>query len=523
MRAVVTWLVRRRLALAGALAVACFAVLVGRFWHPYYGFTKFLQFEQSVPGGTPVVAESAASPIYLYPPGNGYDGAMYVQIAFHPLLDAPELKPAIDSLSYRARRILGPAIAWALAGGNPARIAHVYAALNLAVWLAFAMILWRLLPVTDGRSWLAWAGLMFSAGALHAVRLALTDLLAVTLLAVAMMLAERRRERTGLAALAVAALARETVLLAVVAWWRGPWTSLRAWLVNALKAAAVAVPLALWMFYVRAKSGQVESGVGNFAMPVAGFIEKWSATVANLQRHPDFRWLMITTLLALAGLTVQALYIVKRLRRDDAWWRIGVAHALMMLFLGTAVWEGHPGAATRVLLPLSLAATVLMVRERAALGWIALGALSIGSGVLALWDVPHDAHELGAGRNDRSAFVARIGDGWYGAERHARDVWAWTAQRGTLSVEVTPATTATVRLQIGLRAISDREVEIREGDVVRWRGTTGPKLQWVELDGVRLVSGRAALELVSAAAPVPESATPGARALGFAVYGVRID
>jgi hypothetical protein len=92
--------------------------------------------------------------------------------------------------------------------------------LNLGIWLLFAGLLWRLLPVSDGRSWVAWAGLLFSAGALHVARLGLTDLLAVTLLALAMQQAERQRPWAALLVVALAGLARETALLGVVALWR---------------------------------------------------------------------------------------------------------------------------------------------------------------------------------------------------------------------------------------------------------------------------------------------------------------
>ena len=48
------------------------------------------------------------------------------------------------------------------------------------------------------------------------------------------------------------------------------------------------------------------------------------------------------------ALTVQAVYLVRRPRGNDAWWRAGAMWVLMMALLGTSVWEGHPGAATRV-------------------------------------------------------------------------------------------------------------------------------------------------------------------------------
>ena len=170
---------RRALLAAAALAVIAFALLAGRFWHPYYGFTKFVQLDAAdARSGIPEIREH---PVFAYDGFNGYDGAAYTQIAFYPLLDSPDLQPALGNVPYRARRILGSALAWVLAAGNPARIANTYAALNLAVWLVLAVTLWRVLPVRDARSWLAWAGVMFSAGALHSVRLALTDLLAATL------------------------------------------------------------------------------------------------------------------------------------------------------------------------------------------------------------------------------------------------------------------------------------------------------------------------------------------------------
>lgn len=53
---------------------------------------------------------------------------------------------------------------------------RVYAGLNLAVWAGLAALLWRIFPGATWRETLAWGGVLFSAGVLHSVRLALTDL-----------------------------------------------------------------------------------------------------------------------------------------------------------------------------------------------------------------------------------------------------------------------------------------------------------------------------------------------------------
>ncbi len=514
-------LLRWRWPAAGLALAAVVAVLAGRFWHPHFGFTRFLQIDESdhragVPG-------LRAHPVFTYPGFNGYDGAAYAQLAFHPLLDDPALATAIDSLPYRARRILASALAWALAGGDPARIARTYAALNLAVWLAFAALLWRVLRVAEARGWVAWAGVVLSAGALHSVRLALTDLLAAALVTGALHAADRGRPRGALVLLALAGLARETALVAVVALWRGPWASPRSWAGNALRTAAAAAPLAAWLAYVRVRLGPADAGFGNFTWPVAGWVEKWGEIAAAYVEHPGFAWLITTTLLATIALTAQAAFLVRRMLPADPWWRLGATGVAMLLVLGTAVWEGHPGAATRLLLPMGVACAVLQVRTRAAWGWIAAGALTTGSGVLALWHVPHDEREITAGTLRGGSFVARIDGGWFGVERARGAAWAWAENRGELDLEFAPASTQPVRVRLRLAALTARPVEVRQGDAVVWRGEVGPQAVWIEVPaGPPAPGGHLRLTVTSPAPGVPEGIQAGGRRLGFALRGVEI-
>lgn len=511
---------------AGLLAVATFGVLAGRFWHPFYGFTKFVQLDEY--DARVGIHEVRENPVYVYAGENGYDGAAYAQIAFHPLLDSPELSNAIGNVPYRARRILGSALAWLLAGGNPFHIASYYAGLNLVVWLALAALLWRVLRVNDVRSLLAWFGVMFSAGALHSVRLALTDLLAATLAAAALVWSETGRNKTGLVTMACAGLARETTLANIVALWRGPWRSPRSWGRNVGVALLATLPLMAWVGYVRWKAGPAAQGFGNFSLPVAGWLEKWSATIGDYAREPDFRWLITTTLLAVAGLTVQAVFFLRHRRWEDPWWRAGLTGVAMMALFGTSVWEGHPGAATRVLLPMGIAFAVVAVRTRAHLAWIAGGSLTVFSGVLALWHVPQQIDELATGRFDGGSYVAQLGPGWFGVEHAGRARWAWAGERGELRLTIAASDSARPwRVRVKLRAMAPREIIIAAGGHVVWQGTATERAMWVTLaplpDATTATLRNIALEITSTAPPMRESADSGARSLGFAVYGVELE
>ena len=213
--------------------------------------------------------------------------------------------------------------------------------------------------------------------------------------------------------------------------------------------------------------------------------------------------------------------MLRHRRSEDPWWRIGLVGVVMMMLLGTAVWECNPGAATRVLLPMGLAFTVLAVRQRAAWPWLLAGCLSVFSGVLALWHVPQDPRELGAGRFDHGTYVVRLESGWYGRERDADDVWAWNAGQGDIAVETWPRQGAPLRVGLGLRALAPRRVEIRQETAVLWSGTVGTEMQWIYF-GTRS-EGRAVLRIVTSEAPVLENGAPGARALGIAVYDPRLE
>lgn len=497
--------------------LAGFVWLAGRHWHSYYGFTRFLQLDRISAAAT--VPELRGAPLFIHE--HGYDGHYYAQLAARPAVNDPALAGSIDNVGYRARRILLSWMAWAVGGGDPVAAVRSFAWLNLALWTVLAALLWRIFPCAGWRETLAWAGMLFSAGVLHSVRLALTDLLALVLVAGAAVLAAR--ERRGLAAglLGLGGLARETALLGAVTLLppgRGTpadWRRTAGWLV------LTAAPLALWLAYLHALPGPTDSGLRNFTLPLGGWAAKWGEAVHRLRTEPD-RYLALTGLLAHVALTVQAGCLLLWPKPWDRWWRLGAVYGALMLLLGTAVWEGHPGAATRVLLPLGLAFNVLAVRRGAAVGWLLAGNLTVLSGVLALWSVPGDARELSAGRGRGTSYLVQTDDRWYQREQWDGRNWFWCAREGGLQLTQWPRRDGQGGVRVQLRGITARTLEIRQGGRVLWRGEIGVSRHWISLTGITFLQGAASLELASPAVPVPEGPAEG-RELGFAVYDVKVD
>ncbi|MGH2927284.1 MAG: hypothetical protein ACRDL8_03680, partial [Solirubrobacteraceae bacterium] len=143
------------------------------------------------------------------------------------------------------------------------------------------------------------------------------------------------------------------------------------------------------------------------------------------------------------------------------------------------------------------------------------------SGLLALWHVPTDHRELAAGRAGGSAYILRLDSGWYGPERNAKHVWAWTADTATLAVESWPRQGPTLRIRVGLRALSPRTVEVRDAQRVLWHGIVGTQTQFVVIPDVP--RGPTKLEFTTNAPPIKEGPQPSARGLGLAVSDPRLD
>tara|TARA_B100002049_G_C15859602_1_gene282800 strand:- start:92 stop:601 length:510 start_codon:yes stop_codon:yes gene_type:complete len=148
----------------------------------------------------------------------------------------------------------------------------------------------------------------------------------------------------------------------------------------------VGVPLALWLGYLYFSDHGVtmSSGRGNLAAPLSAFVAKWRETLAALQAFGWTETYARFSLLSLVSLTTQALFLMWQREWTAPWWRIGIAYAALMVFLGPEVWEGDLVAANRVLLPMTVAFNVQLAHTRGSWPLVILGNLTVLHGLESL-------------------------------------------------------------------------------------------------------------------------------------------
>jgi hypothetical protein len=286
---------------------------------------------------------------------SGYDGQFYAQIAVDPTLRHAGLEDAIDAPAYRARRILLPALAHALALGNPGAAILIYCSLNVFLWFGFAVWLWRWIGVNDARAFARWSTCVLSMGVIESVRYSLTDLASVWLLLACVRWMQEKPLR-GYAGYIVAVFLKETNLLALPALLRWaerrpfPW---RNWLAGTTVAVATVGVFYLWYLYIHTHFHPFAGVSGNFDWPMASMLRNAGEAVGelaggNLDSRYHFR------LLTMAGLVFQAVWVLSRWnQRADPLLRLAWSYALLLFVLGDLVWWGY-WAVCRVVLPMTL-------------------------------------------------------------------------------------------------------------------------------------------------------------------------
>lgn len=201
---------------------------------------------------------------------SGYDGQYYFFVACDPLALRTE---GGYGDAYYWQRILHPALAWALAGGDPARIPAAMALVTLLAILGGTAALLALLPLGGARWWaLAYA---FAVAHLYGLQLSLGGPALSLALTVAGVLAwTRGRGLLCALCLALALLARESALLAL-----GPlavWSWKEGRRRDALLAVAAILPFLVWEAYLHSRLGRWGLGTsgGHLTLPFLGMLRR---------------------------------------------------------------------------------------------------------------------------------------------------------------------------------------------------------------------------------------------------------
>lgn len=514
-------------AAAYVLIAATFLWNVANFSLPGKGLTYFLTFGSHLESSR--LSKIRQVDYYMEQASFGYDAQFYAQIAMDPSLQNTQLPRAVDNLPYRARRILLPAVAHVLGGGQPAAVLQAYALLNVVAWALLALLLLHWFPPRSWSDLVRWAGVLLSFGICISVRTALPDGPSLLLIACGVWLLTKGWTKAAALVLGLSGLAKETNLLGAAAFF--PDRALRSgrtWLAAALRGLLVALPLALWLLYIAWRLGPGQpAGHRNFAAPATAYLAKWREVLPELPAATVETPEMVWSLLALVALTVQFLFLVLRPSWRDPWWRIGITFAVLMVFLGEAVWEGYPGAAARVLLPMQLAFNILVPPGARWLPVLLAGNLTALSSLHVMLPPLNDGLDFSAKgvplRTEAGrGFKWTFSPAWYGPERIGESYWSWTS--GNCSVTVTNPHDRAVRARIwfGLSVPSAREFSLVLNGERKWQGTLAPEqtLQ-AHLKDLVLQPGANVLEFTSdrEAVVVP----PDTRRLAFRVHDLRVE
>jgi hypothetical protein len=345
------------------------------------------------------------------------------------------------------------------------------------------------------------------------------------LIAAGVALVEAGRPWLAAAVLGVAGLGRETNILggAVLAWPRE--NTRHDWAGVMIRGLAVVLPLMVWVLCLWHWLG--ESGgawAGNFGLPLAGYFGKWRETRAQL----GVSYFGTVSLAMLVALTTQLLFFALRLRRAKPWWRVGAAYSVLMIFLGPAVWEGYPGAAGRVLLPMTLAFNILVPRGRRWWPVLLLGNLTVLAAPNVLMNPAPAGYRVEGSRLSSMVkpweqdvevlFDAR----WLGPEHSYFTYWRWSRGTADIIVHNPHPYRILADASFGLNSGDDRQVVLRADGRVLWTGEVGRKTCEVVLRNVPLPSG----DMVWAFETDRPAVKPNngdVRALAFCLHGLKLE
>ena len=505
--------------------VILFGWAVLQFYAPGTGFTSLISIGDAI--NNRQMTKLRNVPHFVYDDSAGYDGAYYVQLALYPTLQNPRLATAIDNLPYRARRILFCWVAWAVGLDQPAWIVQAFALVNVASWFGLAWVLLRWFPATGWGNFFRWFSVMFSHGVCMSVRDSLVDGPALLLVAVALAAWEDGQKRRASVLLGLAGLGRETSLLVASAFAPVALHDLAGWRQFGRRAAVAALPLLAWIIYLRLRLGPPnETGFNNFTLPLAGLVEKWRSVAAVMTENSGSA-IGRAALWVTVALTVQFLFFTLRWRLTQMWWRVGATFAILMMFLSTPVWEGFPGAAARVLLPMTLAFNILVPRGARWLAVLVAGNLTVVA-AFQEYTPPREFYTVnGPGELIAAVKIDRSGS-WYGTEDFGGIRWRWSSGPAALNIHngsggalaITCEGQATPALdERRLRISAGLSTAPRTNDAMVWSGELGSQPAKFQF-GVTLPPGETVLSFSTDKPGHPIGSDP--RQMAFRISNLNI-
>lgn len=312
-------------------------------------------------GPRPVPAQLLGSDGRAYRVEDGYDGKFFLTLATDPLLLRRSSIAMLDNPVYRSRRILLPALAFALSGGRPLAAEYVLVVINIVAFAALILLLGRLLEGTSPEAWSAAIGLSATATWI-ALLFGTAELVESALLVAAFVAYRQSRFARVAGALALAMLCRETSVLVFAAFAVTALVQKQRRLVVHLAWAWV--PAAAWNAWVWIHlhdSGAV-LGERNFDWPFVGLVEAVAHPVSTMGPTNTVYWILSLALL----FGVAATFVWNAgaiLRANVPLASAGLAYVALLICVGRAVLEYHLGF-DRAFLPLFVLCGAGLVQAR---------------------------------------------------------------------------------------------------------------------------------------------------------------
>lgn len=315
----------------------------------------------------------------------GYDGQFYAQIALDPLLDRADLRKAMDHPEYRSQRIVLPVLAFLIGFGQPTIVIGAYALLNLVFWFLLLFGLVHHLRASTIRHYLCILAIAFTTGSLESISRSLTDLPATTLGFYATMWSGS--SSALLIALSILTKPSGFLFLQKFA-WPLPRSVGEAGTRTLYILLALIGPI-LWGIYLYHIYGNAPNSNNSMGWPFQAWVqcvvlkgEALASVPFHMILRPTSAWdWKLFEFLSPLSLVFQVAYLAINIKPADAFWRMGVAFALLFICLGTATFVDEVSFC-RSVLPMTVAFNLqlLSLKGRAYISCFLAGNLGLGFG-----------------------------------------------------------------------------------------------------------------------------------------------